>query len=111
MGLINDDLSPRYAYTAYVASRNIIGPATYQRAITTADYGSGVTNIKGYSFLSRGKTVWAIWSTATSLRTITLSSMPSAAYDMYGKPIVVDATRKINMQAPDQLFVYVVFGP
>jgi hypothetical protein len=111
MGLINDDLTPRYAYTAYVASRNIIGQATYQRALSTADYGSGVTNIVGYSFLSRGRTVWAIWTTATTLKTITLSSLPTAAYDMYGKPIAVPSNKKINMQAPDQLFVYVVFGP
>jgi hypothetical protein len=108
VGLLSDSLVPRYSYNAYTVSSNLVGSATYDRPLTTTDFGN-VSDVTGNSFKARGHTLWTIWTTATSSRQITLPSMPSAAYDMYGKPITVDSTRKITLQSPDRLFIYVEY--
>jgi hypothetical protein len=110
VGLLNNDLTPRYSYNAFKTSRLLVGDATYQRALTTSDFGN-VSGVKGNAFTTRGRTLWTIWSTATTSRLITLSSMPTAVFDLYGNPIPVDSSRQVNLTSPDRLFIYVEYAP
>jgi len=110
VGMLNNDLTPRYAYHAFKASRNLLGDASYLHPLTTSDFGN-VSGVKGNAFSARGRTVWTIYSTASTSRLITLSKMPTAVYDLYGNPITVSSSRQVNLTSPDRLFIYVEYAP
>ena len=110
VSLLNDDLSPRKAYTAFLTSRYTLEDGTYERTLSTSDVG-GVTGVKGYSFLVNGQRVWTLWSTDAQPKLITLPQMPSGATNMLGVNIAVSPSRQLQLTAPDSLFAYIHWNP
>ena len=82
-GLINRNLSPQPAYTAFKVSRSELGEATFSGEITAADTG-GASGIKGYKFQSGNHRVWVLWSLDGAEHLITFSSVPAAGWDAMG---------------------------
>jgi hypothetical protein len=108
--LLNDDLSPRKAYTAFLTSRHTLQNGTYERTLTASDVG-GVSDVKGYSFLVNGQRVWAVWSANATAKLITLPQMPATAFNMLGVNMPVSAARQLQLAAPDSLFAYIWWSP
>jgi hypothetical protein len=87
-GLLNADLSPRPAYTAFQFARSELRDASFVREIT--DY-AGV--VKGYEFTRGDRRIWVLWSLDGGTHTINLSSVPEAAWDALG----VSVTPAVSM--------------
>jgi len=112
MSMLNDDLTPRPAYTAFLQSRLMLGEATYVRALTsTADIGT-VSNVRGYSFkLPDGRTVWTVWSLNGTTKVLTLPGQPAQAVNQLGATMVVSANNQLRLFPPYNLFSYVIWNP
>jgi hypothetical protein len=85
-GLLNPDLSPLPAYTAFQFSRSELGGAAYTGDITTGDIG-GASEVKGYKFQRSDSRIWILWSLDGSTHSITLSTVPVAAWDALGNSV------------------------
>ena len=85
-GLLNPDLSPRPAYTAFKFSRSELRDAAYTDDITTVDIG-GISGVKGYKFQRGDRRIWILWSLDGNTHSITLSSVPLAAWDALGNSV------------------------
>jgi hypothetical protein len=85
-GLLNPDLSPRPAYTAFQFARSELGDAAYTGDITTADIG-GVSGVKGYKFSRDNRRIWVLWSLDGITHSITLSTVPLSAWDALGNSV------------------------
>lgn len=110
MAMLNDNLTPRKAYTAFQASRYTLQNGTYERTLTASDVG-GIPGVKGYSFLVNGQRVWTLWSTDAQPKLITLPQMPALAKNMLGVDMLVSPSRQLQLTAPDSLFAYVYWNP
>jgi hypothetical protein len=112
VSMLNDDLSPRPAYTAFLQSRLMLGEATYVRALTsTADIGT-VSNVRGYSFkLPDGRTVWTVWSLNGTSKVLTLPGQPAQAVNQLGASMVVSPGNQLHLFPPYNLFSYVIWNP
>lgn len=110
--LVDDDLKPRPAFTAFAQSRLMLGEATYVRALTsTADIGT-LSNVRGYSFkLPDGRTVWTVWSLNGTSKVLTLPGQPAQAVNQLGATMVVSANNQLRLFPPYNLFSYVIWNP
>ncbi len=85
--LLDRSNNPKPAYYAYKVVREKLDGATFNRYIT--EY----ANLRGYEFLSHGRRIWFVWSTAegenkNSLPVVmTLPYTPNAIWDVYGNPV------------------------
>lgn len=91
-GLLNTNLTPRPAYTAFqVAAKKLVG-ALEPRKITEFN------GVKGYEWHTANGRVWLLWSLDGSTHSIPLPSTPRAIHDAIGasQPIsnTVDVTLK-----------------
>jgi len=107
-GMLNNDGTPRPVFTAYATSSAMLGGATFERNLTSADFGS-VTGVRGYSFIREGKRIWTIWSIHNTTKVLTLSALPAAAYNHLGVLMTVEANRQLTLSAPGSMFTYVVW--
>jgi hypothetical protein len=80
-GLLNPDLSPRPAYTAFQFSRSELRDATWLRDVT--EY----TGVKGYEFQRGDHRIWVVWSLDGGTHSISLPGVPLAIYHVDGTPI------------------------
>jgi len=80
--LLNKDLTPRPAYDAFSAARNILIDAQFTREITEYE------QVKGYEFLRSQHRVWVLWSLDGNIHSVNLDSLPDRIYTAQGKPVV-----------------------
>jgi hypothetical protein len=90
-GLLNADLSPRPAYTAFQFARNELGDAAWVRHIT--EY----TGVKGYEFQRGNRRIWVLWSLDGNTRSINLSGAPLAGWDALGNSVAPAASMDIGL--------------
>jgi hypothetical protein len=77
-GLLNADLSPRLAYTAFQFSRNELRDATFVREITT------YAGVKGYEYNRGDRRIWVLWSLDGISHPVKPSPAPLVACDTQG---------------------------
>ena len=80
-GLLNPDLSPRPAYTAFQFAQSELRDATWVRDVT--EY----PGVKGYEFQRGDRRIWVVWSLDGSTHSVTLPGVPLAIYHFDGSPI------------------------
>jgi hypothetical protein len=90
-GLLNSDLSPRPAYTAFQFARSELRNATWMRNVT--EY----TGVKGYEFQRSERRIWGLWSLDGGTHSISLSDVPLAAWDALGNSLPVAASMDIDL--------------
>jgi hypothetical protein len=95
-GFLNADLSPLPAYTAFQFSRSELGGAAYTGDITTADIG-GASGIKGYKFSRDNRHIWILWSLDGNTHSITLSTVPRAAWDALGNSVSPATSMNVSL--------------
>ncbi len=83
-GLLNEDLTTRPAYDAFVLARNTLKDATFVREV---DEFVATDQVFGYEFQVEGGTIWVLWSLDGAPRDIDLPGIPAAAWDAVGNPI------------------------
>jgi hypothetical protein len=79
--LLNSDLSPLPAYTAFQFSRNELRDAAFIQAIT--EY----AGVKGYEYNRGDRSIWILWSLDGNTQSINLPGVPSAAWDALGNSV------------------------
>jgi len=77
-GLLNSDLSPRPAYTAFQFARNELRDAAFVREIT--EY----TGVKGYELNRGDRRIWLLWSLDGISHPVTPSPAPLVACNAQG---------------------------
>jgi hypothetical protein len=90
-GLLNDDLSPRPAYTSFQFSRSELRDAAWKRAIT--EY----SGVKGYEFQRDDRRIWVLWSLDGNLHPINLPGIPFAASDALGTSVIPAASMNVSL--------------
>jgi hypothetical protein len=95
--LLNDDLSPRPAYTAYQFSRQELRDADFLAEVSSVDLG-GELGVKGYKFDRGDHKIWVLWSQDGDIHTIDLSSIPLAAWNMMGEAIAIDSVMEVTIE-------------
>lgn len=98
--LINGDLTPRPAYTAFKVAREQISNAVFSREIT--EY----ANIMGYELTRPGHRLWVIWSLDGNPQPITLPGTPVSITDALGNAIPPGSS-----VAPTSRPLYLDWGP
>ena len=96
-GLLNTDLSPRPAYTAFQFARNELGDAVYIGEITAADIG-GASSVKGYKFQWGDRRIWVLWSLDGNTYSINLSSVPLGAWDALGNSVSPTTSMNLTLE-------------
>jgi hypothetical protein len=94
-GLLNADLSPRPAYTAFKFARSELGEVAFTGVITAADIGS-VSGVNGYKFQSGDRRIWVLWSLDGNQHLVSLASTPMAAWDALGNSISPAASMNVT---------------
>jgi hypothetical protein len=89
-GLLNPDLSPLPAYSAYKFARSQLGNSGFVSEIT------GYSGVKAYAF-GGGHLIWLMWSLDGNAHSITLPNTPSAAWDVLGNPLPLSASVTIDL--------------
>ena len=102
-GLLNDDLSARPAYDAYVLARDTLKLTEFVRELSEF---SG-DQVFGYEFQSKQGKIWVVWTLDGQSHTITLPGSPVAAWDELGNP--VSSAGPLTVGALKTL--YVEWGP
>jgi hypothetical protein len=80
-GLLNPDLSPRPAYTAFQFSRSELHNATWLRDLT--EY----PGVKGYELNRGDRRIWVLWSLDGATHSISLPGVPLVAWDALGNSV------------------------
>lgn len=88
-GLIFSDGTPRPAYYAYQAARNVLGGLTYNREISQG-------KVRGYEFVGNGKQLWVVWSPDASPQSFNLPNTPSEILNYKGETQNVAATVTVD---------------
>ncbi len=95
-GLLNGDLSPQPAYTAFKFATSELANAAYAGNIVSADLG-GVSGVMGYKFQRGSRRVWIVWSLDGSTHSIILPGVPVAAWDALGNSVTKAATMDVTL--------------
>ena len=90
-GLLNADLSPRPAYTAFQFARSELRDATWVRDVT--EY----TGVKGYEFQRVDRRIWVLWSLDGTTHSINLSGLPLAAWDALGNSVSPSVSMNVDL--------------
>jgi hypothetical protein len=90
-GLLNADLSPRPAYTAFKIARRELRDAVFVGEIT--EY----AGVMGYKFQRGNRRIWVLWSLDGNPHSITLSSVPLAAWDALGVSVIPASSMNITL--------------
>lgn len=90
-GLLNSDLTPRPAYTAFAFARGKLEDATLVRAI------SEYNDISGYEFNTNNRRIWLIWSLDELSSIITLPGTPLAIYDTLGQELTLSTQLEVGV--------------
>jgi len=90
-GLLNADLSPRPAYTAFQFARSELRDAVWVRDVT--EY----TGVKGYEFQRGDRRIWVLWSLDGASHTINLPGVPLAAWDVLGNSVSPAASMNVSL--------------
>ena len=94
-GLLNSDLSPRPAYTAFRFARSELRDAKFAGDITSSDIG-GASSVKGYKFNRGDRRIWVLWSLDGATHLITLP-VPLAAWDALGHSVSPAASMNVSL--------------
>jgi len=90
-GLLNADLSPRPAYTAFQFARAELRDAAWVRGVT--EY----PGVKGYEFQRGDRRIWVLWSLDGATHSISLPGVPLAARDALGNSVSPAASMNISL--------------
>ena len=91
-GLLNGNLSPLPAYTAFSFGRRELSTAVYVRDIT--EY----TGVKGYEFNRGDRRVWVVWSLDGSTHTMSLPGVPLAVWDSLGASVTPATSMSVTVK-------------
>jgi hypothetical protein len=98
--LLNSDLSPRPAYTAFQFARSELRNATWVRDVT--EY----PGVKGYEFQRGDRRIWVLWSLDGTTHSISLPGAPLAAWDALGNAITPAVLMNVDLNP-----VYLEWNP
>jgi hypothetical protein len=105
-GLLNPDLSPRSAYTAFQVARSELRDSTLAGVLSPSDIG-GSTVVKGYKFNRGDRRVWVVWSLDGSSHSITPNlGTPLAVVDALGNTVMPSSTITVDLKP-----LYLEWGP
>jgi hypothetical protein len=90
-GLLNGDLSPRPAYTAFQFAASELREAVFVREVT--EY----AGVKGYEFTQSDRRIWVLWSLDGNTHSITLSTAPLSAWDALGNSVSPTASMNVSL--------------
>ena len=90
-GLLNTDLTPRPAYTAFQFGRSELQNASWMRDIT--EY----AGVKGYEVQRGNRRIWFLWSLDGGTHTVNLPAAPSAAWDSLGSAVTPSAAMDASL--------------
>jgi hypothetical protein len=90
-GLLNTDLTPRPAYTAYQFTRAEMGDAVFQRLVS--DY----SGVRIYEFWHHDHYIWLAWSLDGNDHAITLPFTPLEMYDFLGTPLPASSSLTVSL--------------
>ena len=90
-GLLNGDLSPRPAYTAFQFGRNELRDATWMRDIT--EY----SGVKGYELQRGDRRIWVFWSLDGTTHLINLPGVPLIAWNALGNSVTPIASMNVDL--------------
>ncbi len=99
-GLLNQDLSPTQAYTAFLTARDNLQDA---RFIRNLDMYPGV---RGYEFDLGYRHIWILWSLDGNDHDITLPGTPLSAHDVFNQPVTFNGVNLTVKLAPTYLEWY-----
>jgi hypothetical protein len=104
-GLLNSDLRPQPAYTAFRFAESELANADYVENVVTADVG-GIAGITGFKFIRNSYRIWLLWSLDGSSHLITLSSKPIASWDALGNTVTPGVSMSVTLDP-----VYLEWNP
>ena len=90
--LLNSDLSPRPAYTAFQFARTELYNATWVRDVT--EY----AGVKVYEFQRGDHRIWVLWSLDGAEHGISLDASPRAVFDAFGKSFTASNQLTITLE-------------
>jgi hypothetical protein len=97
-GLVDTSWNPFPAYQTLQFQTRILGKAVYWSELQT------LAGIRGFEFSYQGKYIWLLWSLDGLNHALKFSTMPLAAYDLYGNPLHIGPEFSITI-----LPVYIVW--
>jgi len=95
-GLLNPDLSPRPAYTAFQFARSELRDAAFAGDITGSDIGDA-SSVKGYKFNRGDRRIWVLWSLDGAAHSINLPGVPLTAWDALGNPVTPAVSMNVTL--------------
>jgi hypothetical protein len=96
-GLLNPDLSPRSAYTAYQVARSELRDSTLAGVLSPSDIG-GSNLVKGYKFNRGDRRIWVVWSLDGSSHSITPNlGTPLSVVDALGHAVTPASTVTVDL--------------
>jgi len=95
-GLLNPDLSPRTAYTAFQFARSELRDAAFAGDITGSDIGDA-SSVKGYKFNRGDRRIWVLWSLDGAAHSINLPGVPLTAWDALGNPVTPAVSMNVTL--------------
>jgi hypothetical protein len=90
-GLLNADLSPRPAYTAFQFARNEVGDAVFVQEITK------YAGVKGYEFNRGDRRIWLLWSLDGISHPVTFAGTPLNAWDALGNSVTPAVSMNVSL--------------
>jgi hypothetical protein len=90
-GLLNSDLSPRPAYTAFQFSRNELQDAVLLRELT------GYAGVKAYEFQLGNRHILVLWSLDGSVHSVTPPLPLLAAWDSLGSSVPIATSMGVGL--------------
>ena len=99
-GLLNHNLTPLPAYTAFKFGRGELRQSTYTGVTSVSDIGVTSSLVKGYKFQRTDDMhqVWVVWSLDGNTHTISMSSAPLAAWDALGAPVTPAKSMSVTVK-------------
>jgi len=104
--LITSDMTLLPAYTATQVAASFLAGATYSQTLTYATAGNVVQR---YIFTREGKPLWAVWSTDGITQTMLLPSQPARVLDMFGQPVELSASDRLELRPTESGVYYVTW--
>lgn len=99
-GLLDEQLQPNSAMTAYKFNINQLNGAGYVRSFSPA---SGVTT---HEFMVDGARQWVLWSADGQTHEVSLPETPAKIFDMYGRELPVSQQTVVDYSP-----IYVIWEP
>jgi hypothetical protein len=97
-GLLNPDLSPKLAFTAFKFARFLLRDSTYKGEIDSSDI-NDIVGLRGYKYDLEDHEIWVLWSLDGAGHSVTLNpGVPLEIYDSLGTIITPSSSLIIGLE-------------